>query len=186
MCVGIRVITGTLKYDGIVIGGNTLFVILFFFGFLVQGMQEEVMFRGYFMTSLSNKVPIVVAIMINSVVFACMHLLNSGIPILAFSNLILFGVFASVYAIKTNNLWGICAIHSIWNFVQGNFYGILVSGMDTNTSILKFVSTQNGGNFGLEGGLAVTIVLVLATTVTLFANTNKNQAKEEMLEDCEL
>ena len=61
ICVGICVVTGTLKYDGIVIGGNVAFVILFFFGFLFQGMNEEVMLRGYFMVSLSNKVPIVAA-----------------------------------------------------------------------------------------------------------------------------
>lgn len=178
ICVGICLATGTLIYSGIIIGGNITFIILFFFGFLLQGMSEEVLMRGYFMTSLSNKVPIVVAIMINSVVFACLHLLNSGISVLAFTNLILFGVFASVYAIKTNNLWGICAIHSMWNFTQGNFFGILVSGQNTNASIFKFTSTSdgiliNGGDFGLEGGLAVTIVLVLATVNVLFVYTNK-------------
>jgi len=180
VCVGICMATGALQYGGIVIGGNFIFVILFFFGFLFQGMSEEVLLRGYFMVSLSNKVPIVAAIMINSIVFACLHLMNSGISILAFVNLIGFGVFASIYTMKTNNLWGICAIHSMWNFVQGNFFGILVSGQDTNASIFKFVSTHdgiliNGGDFGLEGGLAVSIVLVLATVITLFLNTNKNQ-----------
>ena len=188
ICVGICVATGTLKYDGIIIGGNVTFVILFFFGFLFQGMGEEVLMRGYFMTSLSNKTPIVVAILLNSIVFACLHLMNDGVSLLAFMNLILFGVFASVYAIKTNNLWGICAIHSVWNFVQGNFYGILVSGMNTNASIFKFTSTAdgelfNGGDFGLEGGLAVTIVLVAATVITLLINFKKNEVGEVMLEE---
>jgi membrane protease YdiL (CAAX protease family) len=171
--VGICVITGTLKYEGIVLGGNIGFVLLFFLGFLIQGMEEEVMLRGYFMVSLSNKVSVIAAIIINSAAFSVLHLANAGISALAVLNLTLFGIFASVYAIKTNNLWGVCAIHSIWNFVQGNLYGILVSGMELNASVFKFVPTEsgtliNGGAFGLEGGLAVTFVLTAATVITLF------------------
>jgi membrane protease YdiL (CAAX protease family) len=174
--VGICAATGALKYEGIVLGGNIDFVLLFFIGFLIQGMEEEVMLRGYFMVSLSNKVPVIAAILINSSAFAVLHLANAGISALALVNLVLFGVFASVYTIKTNNLWGICAIHSIWNFVQGNLYGILVSGMELNATIFKFAPTEgstliNGGSFGLEGGLAVTIVLTAATMVTLFHKT---------------
>lgn len=183
-CVFICVVQGSLKYEGIVVQGSLLFIILFFFGFLFQGMSEEVLLRSYFMVSLSNKIPIVAAIMLNSTVFAMLHLSNSGISVLAFINLILFGVFASVYAIKTNNIWGICAIHSIWNFAQGNLYGILVSGMDTNASVFKFTAIDNGelfngGEFGLEGGLAVTIVLILSTILTLLLVNNKDKANKE-------
>jgi membrane protease YdiL (CAAX protease family) len=118
------------------------------------------------MVSISRRYPVVVAIMINSIVFAMLHLLNSGISFLAFINLILYGILASLYFIKRGNIWGVAAFHSIWNFVQGNFYGIKVSGMDTGTSVFAS-STEagkaiiNGGAFGLEGGLGVTIVLVI-------------------------
>ena len=69
-------------------------------------------------------------------------------------NLTLFGVFASVYFIKRGNIWGIGAIHSIWNFAQGHFYGIKVSGMDSSCSLLNSVFVDgkdliNGGNFGI-------------------------------------
>ena len=81
-------------------------------------------------------------------------------------NLTLFGVFASVYFIKRGSIWGIAAIHSIWNFVQGNLYGIKVSGTESSCSVFSSVSAEgktliNGGDFGLEGGLAVTVVLVI-------------------------
>ena len=135
------------------------------------------------MTSLSTRVTIIAAIWINAIFFACMHLLNPGISVLALINLVLFGLFASVYAVKTNNIWGVCAIHSIWNFVQGNFYGILVSGMDTGISVFKFSSTEsgkliNGGSFGLEGGLSVTIVLIIGIVITLVAKNKELDALE--------
>lgn len=180
----ICIIQGSLEYKGFIAKGNVLFIVLFFIGFLIQGMEEEVLLRGYFMTSISTKVPVVAAIMINSVFFAMLHLMNSGISVIAFINLILFGVFASVYAIKTNSLWGACALHSIWNFVQGNFYGILVSGLDTKTSVFRFVSVKdgelfNGGEFGLEGGIAVTFVLIISTLLTLLLLGNKKSYETE-------
>ncbi len=177
-CVLICVLTNSLEYKGIIVQGNVLFIVLFFIGFLFQGMEEEVLMRGYLMPSLSNKIPIVAAILLNSVLFSMLHLANDGITALAFINLILYGIFISVYVIRTNSLWGACAIHSVWNFVQGNFYGIFVSGMDTKTSVFRFTPVDNGelfngGDFGLEGGLAVTFVLILSTALTLLLTGNK-------------
>ena len=177
-CVLICVLTNSLEYKGIIAQGNVLFIVLFFVGFLFQGMEEEVLMRGYLMPSLSNKIPIVAAILLNSVLFSMLHLANDGITALAFINLILYGIFISVYVIRTNSLWGACAIHSVWNFVQGNFYGVLVSGMDTKTSVFRFTTVDNGelfngGDFGLEGGLAVTFVLVLSTALILLLTGNK-------------
>ncbi len=181
-CVLICVLTNSLEYKGIIAQGNVLIIVLFFIGFLFQGMEEEVIMRGYLMPSLSNKIPIVAAILLNSVLFSMLHLANDGITALAFINLILYGIFISVYVIRTNSLWGACAIHSVWNFVQGNFYGIFVSGLDTKTSVFSFTTVDNGelfngGKFGLEGGLAVTFVLILTTTLTLLI-TGNNKSKE--------
>ena len=134
-------------------------------GFLIQGMAEEVLLRGLFMVSIARRYPMVVAVLVNSVLFAMLHLLNPGITVLAFVNLVLFGIFASVYFIKRGSIWGIAAIHSIWNFTQGNVYGIRVSGLYFDCSIFRATTEStktiiNGGDFGLEGGLGVTIVLV--------------------------
>lgn len=178
----IAVITGAIEINGFNNNIVWLTFILFFFGFLIQGMSEEVLLRGYFMVSLSNRAPMIAAILINSVVFAMLHLANNGISILAFINLILFGIFASLYVLKTGNLWGACAIHSAWNFFQGNIFGILVSGSDSSTSILSVTNNTslnfiNGGTFGMEGGIAVSIVLVIGIILLYFykgKSTKKN------------
>ena len=163
----IAAITGSIEINGF--NSNIAYgmIILFFIGFLIQGMSEEVLLRGYFMVSLSNRAPMVAAVLINSVAFAMLHLANNGITLLAFINLSLFGIFASLYVLKTGNLWGACAIHSAWNFFQGNIYGISVSGLNTDKAALLNITNDtslnyiNGGSFGMEGGLAVSIVLII-------------------------
>lgn len=184
LAVGICLVTGALKFDGICASIAWGYIGLYFIGFLIQGMSEEVLLRGYFAVSLSRRIPVVVAIIISSVGFAMLHLANNGITVLAFINLTLFGVFAAVYMFKRGNIWGVCAIHSLWNFVQGNFYGISVSGMDSMDSVMKMTSVDgkellNGGSFGLEGGLAVTIVLVLGIVVMLCTKTKTSELAEE-------
>lgn len=162
------VLTGSLTLEGFSEDFVPGIFLLFVAGFLIQGMAEEVMLRGYFLVSFGRRHSIWAAAVVNSVLFAVLHLLNSGITFLAFVNLTLFGIFASVYFVKTGNIWGIGALHSIWNLVQGNFFGIQVSGIETSSSLFSSALTEgrelmNGGAFGLEGGLAVTIVLVVST-----------------------
>lgn len=172
VAVLICVITGSLKIQGMSPSFSIGIFVLFLLGYLIQGMAEEVLCRGYFLVSVSRRYPLAVGILANAVLFAALHLLNNGITVLAFINLVLFGVFASVYFVKRGNIWGVGALHSIWNLAQGNVYGIRVSGIQTSCSVLssEMVTGReliNGGDFGLEGGLAVTIVLVAGTLVLL-------------------
>ncbi|MCH5271632.1 MAG: CPBP family intramembrane metalloprotease [Lachnospiraceae bacterium] len=156
--------------------------LLFLIGFMIQGMAEEVICRGYFMISYARRYPVYAAILANALIFAALHLLNSGISVLAFINLFLFGVFASVYFIRRGNIWGIAAFHSVWNLVQGNFYGIKVSGMDLSDSILTAAPVEgkalfNGGAFGLEGSLPVTVVLIAGILLLYFWKRTEQMAE---------
>ena len=139
------------------------------------------------MISMARRYPIVVGILANSLIFGALHLANSGISVLAFVNLVLFGVFASLYFLRRGNIWGVAAFHTMWNLVQGNFYGIKVSGMEMQCSILQSAMTDgkeliNGGEFGLEGGLAVTVVYTIGIVVLLLM---KDKEKEGGIKEIE-
>lgn len=182
VAVLICVITDSLKIQGLSATFSIGVFVLFLLGYLIQGMAEEVLCRGYFLVSVSRRYPLAVGIAANAVLFAALHLLNNGITVLAFINLVLFGVFASLYFIKRGNIWGVGALHSIWNLAQGNVYGIRVSGIQTSCSVLDSEMAVgreliNGGDFGLEGGLAVTFVLV-AGSLILLATKQKCCAEE--------
>lgn len=179
------VVTGSLELSGISSTFAILPFILFFVGYMIQGMAEEVLCRGYLMVSIGRRYPMWVAVLLNSLFFAALHLGNAGMSVLAFINLTLFGVFASVYFIKRGSIWGIGAIHSIWNFVQGNFYGVKVSGMETSCTVFESLVVEsktliNGGDFGLEGGLAVTLVLVIGTVILLLSPAKYKAETEEI------
>lgn len=184
VAVLICMVTGSLKIRGLSATFSVGIFLLFLVGYLVQGMAEEVLCRGYFLVSVSRRYPLAVGIAANALLFAALHLLNDGISVLAFINLVLFGVFASIYFIKRGNIWGVGALHSIWNLAQGNFYGIRVSGMQTSCSVLtsEMVAGReliNGGDFGLEGGLAVTIVLVLGSLILLMTRQQRYAEEPE-------
>lgn len=146
----------------------------------IQGAEEEILLRGFMMPKLSKRFNVWVGVVGNSVIFALLHLPNGGISTLAIINLILFGLFASVYVLYTDNLWGACAIHSAWNFAQGNIFGFLVSGGDSKFQKILNISYKdnnliNGGAFGPEGGLAVSLILIIATLITFYLlNRKKN------------
>lgn len=154
--------------------------IILFFAWLIQGASEEVMMRGYMMPAIGKKYNVLIAIIITSCYFAFLHLANNGIDRLSIINLILFGVFAAVYTIYTEDIWGICAIHSAWNMAQGNLYGFLVSGNPIMVgSIFNTFSNNkniiNGAAFGPEGGLVVTIVLILSISIIIFLSQKKQK-----------
>jgi len=181
----LAVITGATEFKGVSFSLSALpMLLLFLIAFIIQGAEEEIMCRGYFMVSVSRKSPVIAGVLANSVVFGLIHLGNPGFDLIPLINIILFGLFMSVYFIRRGNLWGACAVHSIWNYSQGNIFGLQVSGMNGLDSFLDFDVKEgkdllSGGSFGPEGGLCVTIVLVAAILLAVFFMKNKDLGQTE-------
>lgn len=178
-CIATNSVTLTLTPNA-----NYFTVALFFIAFLIQGMAEEALFRGYLMTSLARKLKIWPAILISALFFALFHLGNASFNLIAFLNIFLFGVFAGVFMLKRGSIWAVGAIHAIWNFCQGNVFGLNVSGIVKLDSV--FTGTQSnvgailhGGDFGLEGGLGVTVVLLIALLGALLMPTKGSEAVQD-------
>lgn len=145
-------------------------VLLAALGWVVQGMGEEVLTRGWMLPVLGARTRPWIGILVVSLFFALLHVLNPNVSVLAMVNLALFGLFAAFYAMREGSLWGISALHSVWNWIQGNVFGFEVSGMNVGGGTLfKFVETGpdwlTGGAFGPEGGLAVSLMLLLGILV---------------------
>lgn len=174
--LGINVLFGAMKVETTKF--NIVVILIYLIGYALQGASEEILCRGYLMVSIGRKHSLTTALIVSSLFFAVLHLGNPGITPLAFINLFLSGIMFGLYVIKTGNLWGACAMHSLWNFFQGNFFGVQVSGLSFTESFFRTTSTAgmgilNGGSFGLEGGLGVTIVEVITILIILFAMPNK-------------
>ena len=155
-------------------------IILFLLGYVIQGASEEILVRGYLMVTVARDYKPWIAIIFSSTMFSLLHSFNAGVSVLALINIFLFGILMGVYVFKRGNIWGACAIHSFWNFAQGNIFGSNVSGTSATPSlfIMEYDPSRqlaNGGAFGLEGGAATTIVLVIALGICLLLKTKKSE-----------
>ena len=103
-------------------------VLLYLLAFAVQGMSEEILCRSYLMVSVSRRYSLPAAILFNSFMFMMLHIANNALTVTALLNLFLFGVTASLYMIDRGSVWGVGALHTAWNFLQGNIFGVPVSG----------------------------------------------------------
>ena len=156
------------------------YMLLFTFGWIIQGLAEEVMCRGFMMTAIAKRYSVPVAIITNSIVFALLHILNSsGMTILAMVNLFMYGVLASLMYLYTQNIWLCAAYHTTWNMIQGNVLNIPVSGVKVpsvfETTFNDKLAAINGGAFGMEGGIAVTIVVIIGCALLLMMIKRKKQ-----------
>ena len=158
-------------------------IVIFFIAFILQGMGEEALFRGYLLTTLARRTHIWSAIIISSIMFSLFHIGNASFSIIAFINIFLFGVFASVFMLKRGSIWAVGAIHTVWNFVQGNVFGFNVSGNPKFETVFETAQANHGwvlhgGDFGPEGGLGVTVVLLVAILFALLLPTKKSEYVE--------
>lgn len=167
----ILIVTDNINYEGLTSPFNPI-ILVFFLGYLFQGASEEFLCRGFLMNSIGAKNGAIAGIIINSVYFSLLHIFNPGFSFLPFLNIVLVGLFFSLYAYRTDNIIGVCAIHSMWNFAQGNIYGISVSGTGFTPSVLDVGTMKSsfvaGGVFGAEGGLACTIVLLISLALIIY------------------
>jgi membrane protease YdiL (CAAX protease family) len=153
--------------------GKTIFwlcITLLFF--LLQGPAEELVARGYLLQAFSAKAGVAAGIVLSSLVFALQHALNPNLTPLALANLFLYAVFAALYALRDESLWGVFGLHSAWNWTQGNVLGLPVSGSGFGQAPLFHLQTAGpgwwtGGAFGPEGGLTVTLSTLLGIIVLL-------------------
>lgn len=193
---GVGALIGLVMYGAVVLiayltgsvsvtqgSGFSFVIILFFLAFVIQGAGEEILLRGYLMTSVARDYKVGLAVAFSSAVFAILHGANAGVSLIALINIFAFGIFEGIYILKRGNIFGACAIHTMWNFAQGNIFGSSVSGISNIPSIFNMTynvnQTQiNGGSFGLEGGLIATIILIVAIGLLMMVPPKKSELPE--------
>lgn len=145
--------------------------------FIFVGFGEEILGRAYIMSVLKQTRNKWLVLIISSVIFAILHLGNNGISILAFINLFLVGLLFGYMFMKSKNIWMPIGYHITWNYFQGYIWGFQVSGI-TTSGLYKIENINNniinGGLFGPEGGLIVTIVTCIAFYIVYKYYSNNN------------
>ena len=142
------VAVGQYCFESIHLNPYSLAFVIFTIPFwILQGTTEEVVARAWLLPQLASRTNLKLAVLISSLFFTLLHMGNSGITPLSLVNLFLFGVAMSLYLLKTDTVWGVAGIHGAWNFAQGNFFGILVSGQPSGTSLMTFLPQGNKAGY---------------------------------------
>ncbi len=155
-------------------------ILLYFLGYLIQGSAEEFLCRGYLMPSLCNATSPFSAILLSALFFSLMHTSNPGFSFVAGLNIFLIGLLLGLLVFRTGNIWIACGLHAAWNFAEGALFGMSVSGTVPKHSFLLSAALEgrtltNGGDFGPEGGVAVSLILVVALIVFFYLPQRKTR-----------
>ena len=163
-----------------------LFILALIPFWILQGGTEELVTRGWLFPAVSAKSNIFIGILISSALFGALHLFNPGVTVLSIVNIILDGIFACFLMLKYDNMWVLAGMHGAWNFVQGNIYGIQVSGQGASTSILNYnsqssVDLLSGGAFGAEGSIFASIVLIGCIAYLYWSLKKENRLPQALM-----
>jgi uncharacterized protein len=161
--------TDLLRAGTVLVGGLA--------GFAIQGPAEEILFRGYIFENVASQWGVRWAVTISALGFGLWHAQNPAFNPLALVNLVLFGVATALYKLRVDGrqLWGVFAIHTVWNWLQQVVFGLPNSGIASTSDNAVFTVIPNtsapepiwGGGFGPEGTLAASLVLLVLIGASL-------------------
>ncbi len=145
-----------------------------FIVFAVAAAFEEVLFRGYILQTFNRSGLGWLAIILTSSFFGIVHIANPSAGKISTINTVLAGIWFGVAYLKTRDLWFVWGMHLMWNWMQGSVFGIEVSGLTeiTTAPLLKEIDKGptwlTGETYGIEGGIACTIAIIVSTAIIYF------------------
>jgi len=168
-CVLLLMVLGMYKIEGL----NPLSIMIPGIAMAVKSaVFEELVFRGILFGSVEAMAGSWIAIIVSSLVFGFIHLLNPSATIGgAVYICIEAGLLFSAAYLVTRRLWMAMGLHMLWNYVQSAVFSGIVSGGVMMPGLFKtkvvgpdFVT---GGSFGMEESLGALIFCTGAGIVML-------------------
>jgi len=152
-------------------GQIAIFGLEWAFAFLLVGLAEEYLLRGYFLYTLADGIGFWPAAIFMAVLFGLGHAGNPGESRIGLIGTVVFALFASLTLRLTGNLWLAVGAHAGWDWGQSFFYGVSDSGLAARGHLLQpsfhGPAWLTGGSVGPEGSV-VTLVL-WGMMIVLFA-----------------
>lgn len=142
--------------------------------FAIGAASEEALFRGYILQTFARSGLAAFAIGLTAVFFGAIHARNPNVGTLAVINTMLAGVWFGIAYLKTRDLWFVWGMHLMWNWMQGSFFGIEVSGLTDLVSAPLLREMDHGPvwltgeTYGVEGGIVTTIALLVSMATIYF------------------
>lgn len=182
-------VEGAGAFGSAAVGAALLPIFVLMLGFIIQGSTEELLFRGWLMQLIASRHGLWIAVVANSALFALAHAGNiepSKELYVGLANIVLFGLFISLYAVREGSLWGVCGWHAAWNWLLGLGFGLEVSGtvIETTPLIADLTGAPGaawwltGGAFGPEASFVTTAVLLIGTVALIVRGRTRDHGVE--------
>ena len=131
---------------------------------LFGAVGEEMLFRGYLFQVLVKAIGPFAAMLPMAVLFGLAHSANLNFTLLAFVNTVLWGIALGYSFILSGDLWLPIGLHFGWNWTLP-LLGVNLSGFTMSVTGYSMHwnigALWSGGDYGPEGGLLTTAILVL-------------------------
>lgn len=134
--------------------------------FFIQGGAEEIIHRGWLLSSFAIRRGLRAAIVVSTLLFSLGHF-SPDMALLAHLNIVLFSVFAVLWAIHEKSVIGIAAWHGGWNWMLATGFDLRLTGLDPVTSALMLdlnpdgPDFMTGGDIGPEGSVLCTLMFTM-------------------------
>lgn len=167
LCAAVAMLNGDIQIAFLQF--DPLAAIVMFLAVFIQSSAEEVLCRGFMLERLREDFDHPwYAVIVVALFFGAIHLGNAGIGVMAFIDLVLFGILSGMMVICFDSLWMAMAYHAAWNYMQAIVLGLPNSG---NVAVYSFYTLDMGTArnsfaydtaFGIEG--TVLSILLMALT----------------------
>lgn len=139
----------------------------------IQSSTEEVWCRGFMYERINVHYPLWVAILVNGLFFAALHLSNPGAGVLPIADIAICGLSFSIAKWYAGSIWFPMGIHTAWNFTQNYLFGLPNSGLVSEASVFGLDAASAHDTwiydvvFGVEGGVPAVLADLLLGLVCL-------------------
>jgi uncharacterized protein len=153
-------------FGSVVLHGSRVWKFAVFWAgyFVIVGLFEEMLFRGYFQRALTERAGFWSTAALGSIMFGGIHLFNGGESAAGAVGAGLIGLFFCFTLLRTGTLWFAVGFHAAWDWGETFFYAVPNSG---TTETGHLLSPRLHGNVWLTGGTvgpeaSVLLMLVIA------------------------
>jgi uncharacterized protein len=159
---------GGFSFGTLNLAGRALvkYALLWAVGFLLVGIFEEFLFRGYSQFTLGSGIGFWPAAFFISAAFGAAHLSNSGEGWVGALSVFALGMFGCFALRRTGNLWFIIGFHAATDYAETFLYSTPDSGLLAQGHLLQssFHGPKwlTGGTIGPEGSMMEFVVFFLA------------------------
>jgi membrane protease YdiL (CAAX protease family) len=149
------------------------------FAFVVVGLAEEMLWRGYLLVSLTQAMGFSAASVATSTAFTFAHYVD-GDGWQGLIQVFLFGLTCCWLIRATGSLWFAAGFHAAWDYVQSGIFGVSDSGFLFTGYLLRTrlegAEWITGGSSGPEGS-AITVTVYATVLLWLIARSSSEIPK---------